>query len=126
MDRKTRILIVDDNLSFRKGMRALLEIQPDLQVAGEAPDGQKALELVEQLQPDLVLLDAQMPGMTGLEATRQIKDRWPQTKVLLLTMYSDYRTKAIESGADSFATKGIPPEHMLSVIRGIIRLEPHE
>jgi YesN/AraC family two-component response regulator len=121
--KKIRILIVDDSLSFRMGMRALLEIQPDMQEIGMAPNGHKAMELVEELQPDLVLLDAQMPDMTGIEVTQKIKNRWPKVKVILMTMYSDFRLKAIEAGADSFLTKGIPPEHVLSLIRGIVHIE---
>jgi len=120
VDKKSRILIVDDSHSFRKGMRALLEIQPDMQVAGEAPGGPEALELAGELQPDLILLDAQMPGMTGVEVTREIKNRWPQMKIILMTMYADYRSKTIEAGVDAFVTKGIPPEHILSLIRGIL------
>ena len=123
MNNKIRILIVDDSLSFRMGMRALLEIQPDMQEVGFAPSGNKALELVKELQPDLVLLDAQMPDLTGIEVTQKIKSQWPKVKVLLLTMFSDYRSKAIEAGADAFVTKGIPPEHMLSLIRGIAQKE---
>jgi YesN/AraC family two-component response regulator len=123
MKKKSRILIVDDSLSFRMGMRALLEIQPDMQEIGMAPNGHKAMELVEELQPDLVLLDAQMPDMTGIEVTQKIKSRWPKVKVILMTMYSDFRSKAIESGADTFLTKGIPPEHVLSLIRGIVHIE---
>jgi YesN/AraC family two-component response regulator len=123
MKKKIRILIVDDSLSFRMGMRALLEIQPDMQEIGMAPNGHKAMELVEELQPDLVLLDAQMPDMTGIEVTQKIKNRWPKVKVILMTMYSDFRLKAIEAGADSFLTKGIPPEHVLSLIRGIVHIE---
>jgi len=119
MSNKFRLLIVDDSSSFRKGMRALLEIQPDMQVVGEASNGSDALELIEKLQPDFILLDAQMPGMTGVEVTQQIKSRWPQVKIILMTMYADYRLQAIEAGADVFLTKGIPPEHMLSVLRGI-------
>ena len=121
MSEKSRLLIVDDSASFRKGMRALLDIQPDMQVVGEAPDGEKALELIESLQPNLILLDAQMPGMTGMEAARQIKTRWPQVKVILMTMYPDYRSKSIEAGADAFMTKGILPEQLLAIIRGIIQ-----
>lgn len=121
MDKKIRILIVDDSHSFRKGMHALLSIQPEMEVAGEAPDGHVAMELIESLQPNLVLLDAQMPGVTGIEVARQIKSRWPQTKIILMTMYSDYRSKAIEAGADAFLTKGIPPEHILELIRGIVQ-----
>jgi DNA-binding NarL/FixJ family response regulator len=120
VNKKSRILIVDDNPSFRKGMQALLEIQPDMEVVGEAPDGDKAMELVEEMQPDLLLLDAQMPGMTGVAVARRVKRRWPRMKIILLTMYSDYRSKAIEAGADAFLTKGLPPEHVLSLIRGIV------
>ncbi len=123
MNKKIRILIVDDSLSFRMGMRALLEIQPDMQEIGMAPNGHKAVELIEELQPDLVLLDAQMTDMTGIEVTQKIKSRWPNVKVILMTMYADYRSKAIEAGADAFLTKGIPPEHILSLIRGIAQGE---
>jgi len=123
MNEKTRILIVDDSQSFRKGMKALLEIQPDMQVAGLAPTGQKGIELIEALQPDLVLLDAQMPGLSGMEVTQEIKKKWPEIKVVLMTMYVDFRVRAIEAGVDAFITKGVPPEHMLSVIRGIIHQE---
>jgi len=119
--KKFRILIVDDSHSFCKGMRALLEIQPDMKVVGEAPSGPQGMEMVDELRPDLVLLDAQMPGMTGVEVATQIKCCWPQTKVILMTMYADYRTKAIEAGADAFVTKGIPPENTLSLIRGIVQ-----
>ena len=123
MSERTRILIVDDSQSFRKGMKALLEIQPDMQVAGLAPTGQKGLELIEALHPDLILLDAQMPGLSGMEVTQEIKKKWPEIKVILMTMYVDFRVRAIEAGVDAFLTKGVPPEQMLSVIRGIIHQE---
>lgn len=119
MNKKIRILIVDDSLSFRMGMRALLEIQPDMEVAGEAHCGHKVLEMVEELQPDLILLDAQMPGMSGVDVTRIVKRNSPQVKIILMTMFADYRPKAIEAGADTFLTKGIPPAHVLELIRGI-------
>jgi two-component system nitrate/nitrite response regulator NarL len=123
MNNKIRILIVDDSLDFRMGMRALLEIQPDMQEVGVASCGTKAVELVKELQPDLVLLDARMPDMTGIEVTQKIKSCWPKVKVILMTMFADYRPKAIEAGADAFLTKGIPPEHILSLIRGIMQKE---
>jgi DNA-binding NarL/FixJ family response regulator len=119
MCKKIRVLIVDDSASFRMGMRALLEIQPDMEVAGESTSGNKALKSLEEQQPDIVLLDAKMPGLSGVEVTRQIKDRWPQVKVILMTMFADYCSKSINAGADAFLTKGIPPEDVLSVIRGV-------
>ena len=121
MNKKIRIFIVDDSTSFRMGMRALLEIQPDMEVAGEVNCGRRAIESLEELRPDLILLDAKMPGMTGFEVTRQIKNRWPQIKIILMTMFPDYRSKSINAGVDAFMTKGVPPEDVLSVIRGIGR-----
>ena len=115
-----RILIVDDSPSFRKGIKALLEIQPDMQVAGVAPDGQEALDLISTLSPDLVLLDAQMPGKTGIEVAPEMKSLCPETKIIMMTLYPDYRSRAVEAGVDAFLTKGIPPEHLLTVIRGVM------
>jgi DNA-binding NarL/FixJ family response regulator len=119
MNKKIRMLIVDDNHSFRKGMQALLSIQPDMEVVGEAPNGHSAMKMIEKFHPDCILVDAQMPGMNGIEITRQIKNLRPEMKIILMTMYVDYRSKSIEAGADAFMTKGIPPEDVLSVIRGI-------
>ena len=120
MNNKIRILIVDDSLSFRKGIRALLSIQSDMEVIGEASDGSIAMEMISRLKPELVLLDECMPGMSGSEVTRQLKDLWPHIKVILLTMYSDRESLAIEAGVDAFLIKGIPPEHILAMIREII------
>jgi two-component system, NarL family, response regulator DegU len=122
MSKKIHILIVDDSLSFRKGMRSLLSIQPDMVVVGEAESGQAAMKLLESHPVDLVLLDAQMPGINGVEATRRIKSLRPEVKVILMTMYPDYRLKAIEAGADTFLSKGLPPENVLAVLRGIVKV----
>ena len=120
MNNKTRILIVDDSLSFRKGIRALLSIQSDMEVIGEASDGSTAMEMIPRLKPELVLLDECMPGMSGSEVTRQLKELWPHIKVILLTMYSDREFQAIEAGADAFLIKGMPSEHILAMIREIV------
>ena len=120
MSKKIHILIVDDSLSFRKGMRSLLSIQPDMKVVHEAENGQAALKLLGGHHVDLVLLDAQMPGIDGVEVTRKIKSLRPEVKVILMTMYPDYRVKAIDAGADTFLSKGLPPENVLEVIRGIV------
>jgi DNA-binding NarL/FixJ family response regulator len=119
MSEKIRILIIDDSHSFRLGMKALLEIQPDMQVVGEASSGDEVMNLVQAQQPDLILLDAQMPGLNGIDVTRSLKNYYPKIKVILMTMFADYRPSAIAAGADSFLTKGIPPEHVLALIRGI-------
>lgn len=118
--KKIRILIIDDSYSFRVGMRALLQIQPDMEVVGESDSGKSVTKIVEDLHPDLILLDAQMPGMNGIEVTQVLKEFNPKIKVILMTMFSDYRPTAIAAGADSFLTKGIPPEHVLALIRGLV------
>jgi DNA-binding NarL/FixJ family response regulator len=119
VNNKIRILIVDDSLSFRKGIRALLSIQSDMEVIGEASDGNTAMEMIPRLEPELVLLDECMPGMSGSEVTQQLNNLWPYIKVILLTMYSDRESLAIEGGVDAFLIKGIPPEHILAMIREI-------
>jgi len=116
MERSTRVLIADDEPSARRGLRALLSLFPQVEVAGEAADGREALLLVEQQHPDVVLLDARMPVMDGIEATRAIKRRWPGVRVVVSTMHSSYRQEAIASGADAFLLKGCPPEALREAI----------
>jgi DNA-binding NarL/FixJ family response regulator len=87
-------------------------------VVGEATNGQEALSLVEECRPDLILMDARMPVMDGLEATQLIKARWPEVKVVILTMYPAYRAEALAAGADAVLVKGCPPEKLLDAILG--------
>src|SRR5438105_2769506 len=96
-----KILIVDDHPVVRDGLSAILETQPDFEVAGEAGDGQEAVSQVEKLQPDVVLLDLDMPVMDGLEALRLIMERRPQTKVIIFTVFdTDERiVTAVQAGA---------------------------
>jgi YesN/AraC family two-component response regulator len=100
------VLIVDDDKASREGLRELIELRPDIRVVGEAIDGEEAIDLVDALRPDLVVMDVQMPKMDGLEATRRIKQRLPDIRVILLTMYREYRAAAERSGADAFLVKG--------------------
>jgi DNA-binding NarL/FixJ family response regulator len=111
-----RVIIVDDRPRSRHGLRALLDMWRRVEVVGEADDGQQAVQLVEQCQPDVVLMDARMPVMDGLEATRLIKDKWPEVKVVVLTMYAGYRAEALAAGADAFLVKGCPEEELLGAI----------
>ena len=131
MEQCIRLLIVDDAPRSRAGLRALLatlgldvlqEPQggawPQVEVVGEAANGQEALRLVQERRPDLVLMDARMPVMDGLEATQLIKDKWPEVKVVVLTMYPAYRAEALAAGADAVLVKGCPPEKLLEAILG--------
>jgi two-component system, NarL family, response regulator NreC len=84
-----RIILADDHALVRQGIKKILGENPGLEVIGEAADGQEALELLEKSAPDLVILDIQMPRMSGLEAAKRIKDRYPEVKILVLTMHKE-------------------------------------
>jgi DNA-binding NarL/FixJ family response regulator len=111
-----RVLIADDRSRSRDGLRALLATWPEVEVVGEAADGQEAVRLVEERQPNVVLMDVRMLAMDGLEATRLIKDRWPEVRVVTLTMYASYRADALAAGADAFLVKGCPAGELLEAI----------
>jgi len=110
------VLIVDDDRASREGLRELFELRPNINVIGEAKDGEEAVAMVGSLHPDLVVMDVQMPRMDGLEATRQIKQCTPAIRVILLTMYREYRTAALRSGADAFLVKGDGIGPLLAVL----------
>ena len=112
-----KILITDDRLASRKGLRALMLTQPDIQVIGEANNGIKAIEFIEKKMPDVVLMDAFMPKMNGLEATRIIKKRWRNIRVVILTLHDDIREEALAAGADAFLVKGCPSDDLILEIR---------
>jgi DNA-binding NarL/FixJ family response regulator len=113
------VLIVDDQPRARKSLRALLSTWPVPQTVLEAASGQEAMQLVEQGQPDVVLMDICMPGMDGLQATRLIKARCPQVKVVVLTMYGEYEAEATAAGADAFVAKGEPADHLLVTLSAV-------
>ncbi len=114
--RRIRVLIADDRLWARAGLRALLKTQSEFEVIGEAADGRQALGLVEQHQPDVVVLDARMPVLDGIEATRLIKARWSNTRVVVQSMHSAYRSEAMAAGADRFLVKGSPSRELFEAI----------
>ena len=120
-----RVLICDDESGIREGLKSLLSTSAlskpgetffKLEVVGTAAEGREAIQKVEEYHPDVVLMDARMPGMDGFEATRIIKSRWPQVKVIMLTMYSEHQTVAVAAGVDAFQLKGCPAEMLLETI----------
>jgi DNA-binding NarL/FixJ family response regulator len=117
------ILLADDQELLRMGFRMVLEAQPDLEVAGEAGDGERAVELVSQLEPDIVLMDVRMPIMDGVEATRRIVDRGGRSRVIILTTFDldEYAYSALRAGASGFLLKDAPPADLLSAIRAVAR-----
>jgi DNA-binding NarL/FixJ family response regulator len=118
-----RVLIVEDQTIIRQGLRRLLEAQPDLQIVGEAENGQQAIEQVAQYLPDLVLMDIRMPIMDGLTATPIICDRFPAVKVLILTTFDDeqYIEKLMQMGTVGYLLKDTPSEELAQAIRSAHR-----
>jgi NarL family two-component system response regulator LiaR len=123
---RIRILLVDDHAIVRKGLRALLSTEGDLEVVGEASNGVEALTAARLLAPDVILMDLMMPEMDGIEATRQIKVALPGAHVLVLTSFAadDKVFPAIKAGALGYLLKDSGPEELLKAIRGVYRGEP--
>lgn len=116
-----RILLVDDHPIVREGLRSLLEIQENIEVVGEASDGQDGLEQAISLQPDIVLMDIRMSGVNGVEATRQITSRIPNARVIILTSYDEDEQvfEAIKAGASGYVLKDVNPDQLLMAIHAI-------
>ncbi|MFC4607653.1 response regulator [Streptomyces maoxianensis] len=119
-----RVLLADDQLLVRAGFRALLDAQPDIEVAGEAADGGEAVRLAGELRPDVVLMDIRMPMLDGLAATRRITgdERLDGVKVVMLTTFEldEYVFEAIRSGASGFLVKDTEPEELLRAVRAVV------
>lgn len=116
-----RILIADDHSMVRKGIRALLEDEKDLEIVGEVVDGQEVIEFLPMLEVDVVLLDITMPKLSGIEVTRWISENQPQTKVLIFSMHdkTDYILNAVQYGASGFLLKDTNDEEIIRAIRTI-------
>lgn len=117
-----RLVLADDHVLIRQGLRTMLERQPDVEIVGEAENGQEALDLCRTLRPDLILMDVRMPKMNGLQATRAIKQELPQTSVLILTSHEDpdYLFEAIKAGCAGYVLKEGSQEELISAIRKVL------
>ena len=114
-----RIFLVDDQQVVREGLRRMLELEADLKVVGEAADATEVLNQVELLSPEVILMDIKMPGVDGIELTRQLKQKHPSCNVIMLTLYDEYLTQAIEAGATGYLIKDIKREELIKAIRAI-------
>ena len=119
MNDRLRILIVDDLARARQSMKALVGTHPAVAALNEAVSGVEAIALVENWAPDAILMDVLMAEMNGIEATKTIKTRWPNIKVIVLSVNGDYEAQALEAGADAFVNKGEPPARLLQALDAV-------
>ena len=121
MKQKLKVLLADDHKLLRAGLKLLLQRNPDLTVVGEAADGEQTLQLFQQLEPDLLLLDLSMPKMDGLDCLREIKSRWPDAKVIVLTMHEDenYIKQAMQAGAAAYVHKSAADTDLFKAIEAV-------
>lgn len=121
MSPKLRLLLADDHVVVRSGLRMLLQAREDIEIVGEAENGREAVEKVRALQPDVVLMDVQMPDMNGIDATRRIKEVSPRTAVLALTMHEDdhYFFEMLHAGASGYVPKRAAPDELVKAIHTV-------
>jgi len=120
-----RILLVDDQALFREGLHTLLSVHDDLEVVGQASNGQEAIDAVEKLAPDVVLMDLRMPVLNGVAATRQITESAPNSRVIVLTTFDDdeYVFDGLRAGAVGYLLKDVPSANLVEAIRAAARGE---
>ncbi|OGI00190.1 MAG: hypothetical protein A2Y25_00205 [Candidatus Melainabacteria bacterium GWF2_37_15] len=116
-----KILMVEDHKLLRVGLKAIFEEYPNLEIIGEAEDGQQAVKMARDLKPDVVLMDIGLPVFSGIEATRRIKESNPDIKIVILTSHTDEKEvmDALSAGANAYAMKDIKTEHLVSIIQTV-------
>jgi NarL family two-component system response regulator LiaR len=117
-----QVIICDDQATVRDGLVMLLKLEPDIDIVGTAEDGAEAVEMAADKKPDLILMDLKMPIMNGVEATRQVKMRHPEIKVVVLTTYADdeWVFDSIQAGASGYLLKDTPREELIKAVRGTV------
>jgi DNA-binding NarL/FixJ family response regulator len=122
MENRLSIVLADDHTILREGLRALLTADPSFEIVGEARDGREAVRCVEKLGPDLILMDLSMPRMSGMEAIREIKKRYPETKIIALTVHKteEYLLTTLQAGADGFVLKDATHDELILAIKNVM------
>jgi len=123
MPEEIRVLLVDDQRLMRDGLRTLLELEKDLDIIGEAENGEVAIEAYREHLPDIVLMDIRMPGINGVEATRRIKSDWPDARILILTTFDDdeYVFEGLRAGASGYLLKDVSGGELANAIRTVVQ-----
>ena len=122
-----KIVIAEDHTILREGLRALLSLDPNYEIIGEAEDGRDAIRCVEKLMPDLLLIDLSMPRMNGMEAIRDIKKRYPEIKIIALTVHKteEYILATLEAGADGYVLKDATHDELMIAINSVLSGKPY-
>ena len=117
-----RIVLAEDHTILREGLRALLSADPDFEIIGEAQDGREAVRCVEKLEPDLLLMDLSMPRMSGMDAIREIKKRYPEIKIIALTVHKteEYLLNTLQAGADGYVLKDATHDELVLAIKNVM------
>ncbi|MDX1524453.1 MAG: response regulator transcription factor [Anaerolineae bacterium] len=119
---KSKLLLVDDHQVVRHGIKALFANEPDIEIVGEADNGREALRLIPELEPEVVLMDISMPGLNGIEATRQLRQHYPDIKIVILSMHAneEYVFQVLQAGASGYVLKQSDSIEMVAAIRSVL------